>query len=123
MAEENPDMAHLRWPLTIFAILVLACAQAVVICTWKLLSMVKEDRIFSVGAMKWVDGIVWAIGIAWTMLFGVYLWVGFNADDPGLPLLLTLFLVGGAALELLMIVMRALLQQATTLRTDMDEVL
>ena len=54
------------------------------------------------------------------MLVGVLLYVGFNADDPGLPLLLLLMLIGITVLGLLMVVMRALLRQATTLRTDME---
>ena len=38
-------------------------------------------------------------------------------------MLLLLILVAGAVLGLLMVVMRALLRQATTLRTDMDAVI
>ena len=53
---------------------------------------------------------------------GVLFYVGFNADDPGLPLLLFLMSIGVTALGLLMVVMRAPLQQATTLRTDMEAV-
>ena len=54
---------------------------------------------------------------------GVFLLVGFNADDPGLPMVLFLLVVCGAVLGLLMVVMRALLRQATTLRTDMESVI
>jgi CHASE1-domain containing sensor protein len=46
----------------------------------------------------------------------------FNADDPGLPLLLFLMSVGVTVLGLLTVVMRAL-QQATTLRTDREAVI
>jgi len=53
----------------------------------------------------------------------VFLYVGFRATDPGLPLLLFLLSVGVAVLGLLMVVMRALLRQATTLRTDMEAVI
>ena len=45
-----------------------------------------------------------------------------NADDPGLPLLF-LLLVAGAALGLVVVVLRALLRQATDLRTDMEAVI
>jgi CHASE1-domain containing sensor protein len=48
---------------------------------------------------------------------------GFRTDDPGLPLLLFLLLVGIAVLGLLMVVMRALLRQATTLRTATEAVI
>ena len=51
------------------------------------------------------------------------IFVGFNADDPGMPMLLFLVTVGITVLGLLMVVMRALLRQATTLRTDMEAVI
>ncbi|MFI6823865.1 DUF2975 domain-containing protein [Micromonospora sp. NPDC050187] len=123
MAEESPDMAYLRWPMTAVAVFWVLCVQVVIVATWKLLTLVKHDRIFSDGALRWVDAIVWAITAAWAVLVGVFLYVGFNASDPGLPLLLFLMVVGVAALGLLMVVMRALLRQATTLRTDMEAVI
>ncbi|MCM0674815.1 DUF2975 domain-containing protein [Micromonospora phytophila] len=123
MAEESPDMAYLRWPMTAVAVFWVLCVQVVIVSTWKLLTLVKNDRIFSAAALRWVDAIVWAIAAAWVVLLGVFLYVGFNANDPGLPLLLFLMLVGVAVLGLLMVVMRALLRQATTLRTDMEAVI
>ncbi|SCG16784.1 Protein of unknown function [Micromonospora echinofusca] len=123
MARESPDLAYLRWPMTAVAVFWVLCVQVVVVCTWKLLTLVKHDRIFSDAALAWVDAIVWAIVAAWVVLLGVFLYVGFNATDPGLPLLLFLLLVGVAVLGLLMVVMRALLRQATTLRTDMEAVI
>jgi hypothetical protein len=123
MAKESPDMAYLRWPATAVTVFWVLCAQVVIVSTWKLLTLVKDDRIFSEVSLKWVDAIVWAIGAAWAVLLGVFLYVGFNADDPGLPLLLFLMLTGVTVLGLLMVVMRALLRQATTLRTDMEAVI
>lgn len=123
MAQESPDMAHLRWPLTAITVFWVVCAQVVVVCTWKLLTLVSRDRIFTPSSLKWVDAIVWAIAAAWAVLLGVFLAVGFNADDPGLPLLMFLVLTSVTVLGLLMVVMRALLRQATTLRTDMEAVI
>lgn len=123
MAKENPDEAYLRWPLTIFFVLELVCMQVVIVSTWKLLTLVRHDRIFSDSSFKWVNAIVGAIATAWTLFLGLFLYIGFNADDPGMPMLMFLILVGGAVLMLLMVVMRALLRQATTLRTEMDAVL
>jgi hypothetical protein len=123
MAKESPDMAYLRWPATAVTVFWLLCVQVVIVCTWQLLTLVKTDRIFTQAARSWVDGIVWAIAAAWVTLLGVFLYVGFNADDPGLPLLLFLLLTGITVLGLLMVVMRALLRQATTLRTDMEAVI
>ena len=123
MAKESPEDAHLRWPMLAVAVLVVMCIQVVIIATWKLLTMVLDDRIFSDRSLVWVDVIVAAIGTGWAFMVGVLLFVGFRADDPGLPLLLTLLVLCGAVVGLLVFVMRALLQQATRLRTDMDAVI
>ena len=123
LAEESPHLAYLRWPMTAVSVLWLLCVQVVVVATWKLLTLVEDDRIFSEASSVWVDVIVRAIGTAWVVLLVVFLWFGARADDPGLPILLALLLVGVTVLGLLMVVMRALLRQATTLRTDMEAVI
>lgn len=81
-AEESPDQAYLRWPMTVVSVFWVLCIQVVIVSTWKLLTLVKDDRIFSDASSVWV-----------------------------------------AVLGLLMVVMRALLRQATTLRTDMQGVI
>lgn len=122
MAETNPDSAHLRWPLTAVSIFLVVCIQVVVIATWKLLSLVESDRIFTEASLIWVDLILWAIVAAWVVLVSVLGLVGFTADDPGLPLLLFVVVVIITVAALLMVVMRALLRQATGLRSEMDTV-
>jgi hypothetical protein len=52
MAEQDPEHAQLRWPLTAFAIVELLCVQVVIVCTWRLFTLVKVDRIFSEDASK-----------------------------------------------------------------------
>jgi len=123
MAEESPDLAYLRWPMTAVTVFWVLCIQVVIVSTWKLLTLVKNDRIFSDASLAWVNAIVWAIVAAWVALLGVFLYIGFKAEDPALPLLMFLMLTGIAVLGLLMVVMRALLRQATTLRTDMEAVI
>ena len=80
------------------------------------------DRIFTEASLVWVDVILGAIVAAWAMLVLVLVLVGINADDPGLPLLLFLVVVIITVAALLMVVMRALLRQATSLRSEMDTV-
>jgi hypothetical protein len=123
MAAENPEQAHLQWPLTIFTILEVACVQVVIVSTWKLLTMVKRDQIFSRRAFVWVDAIMWAIAAAWTMLAVFSAIVVLNADDPGMPLLLIMMLAAGAAVGLVVVVLRALLRQAADLRSDLEAVI
>jgi len=93
------------------------------VATWRLLDMVRRDRIFSPASLVWVDAIVGAMAAGWASLVAVFLYVGFHADDPGLPMLLMLLVLGGGVLGLLMLVMRTLLRQATELRTDLDAVI
>ncbi len=123
MAQESPEDAALRWPMTAVAVFMVLCVEVVVVATWKLLTLVKKDRIFSESSFVWVNAIVWSIGAAWVVLLGVFIYVGVNADDPGMPMLLLLMLTGLTVLGLLMVVMRALLRKATTLRTDMEAVI
>lgn len=123
MARESPEDAALRWPLTALAAFWLLCAQVVVVATWKLLTMVKQDRIFTEPSLVWVDVIVWAIAAAWVVLLGVGIRVGVTADDPGVLVILSLVLLGIAVLGLVVVVMRALLRQATALRSDMEAVI
>jgi hypothetical protein len=123
MAEQDPDMAYLRWPMTAITVFWVLCVQVVIVSTWKLLTLVRDDRIFSEASMVWVDAIVWAIAAAWLVLGGFSLYVAVHADDPGVPLLLLLLGMGLTVLGLLMVVMRELLRQATSLRTDMEAVI
>jgi hypothetical protein len=129
MAQEEPALAHLRWPLTLAAVLGLLAVQVVIVCTWRLLTMVTADRIFSEDAFAWVDGIMWALAAGWLVLLGaaaalvVTLYVTPELRDPGLPMVLTGMVVVGAVVVLLMLVLRALLRQATALRTDLDTVI
>jgi hypothetical protein len=123
LAQEQPDLAYLRWPATAVAVLLVLCVQVVIVSTWKLLGLVEDDRIFSAASMVWVDAIVRAIGVAWAVLGGVFLHVGLGADDPGVLLVLLLMVLGVSVVGLLMLVMRALLWQATVLRTDLEAVI
>ncbi len=128
LTEPTLERSFMRWTMLVLAVLGLLCVQAVIVCTWKLLTLVTQDRIFSASALPWVNGIVWAIVAGWTMLLGTlvcayYFIIDEVSDDPVLPALLLLLLLVGAVLGLLMVIMRALLRQATTLRADMEAVI
>ncbi|WP_026313905.1 DUF2975 domain-containing protein [Actinomadura flavalba] len=123
MAKENPHDAYLRWPATAVTVFWVVCVQVVIVATWRLLTLVRDDRIFTEASLVWVDVIVWAFAAGWSVLVAVFVYVGVNADDPGLPMVLFLLTTGVTVGGLLMIVMRALLRRATTLRTDMEAVI
>ena len=123
LAEQDPGMAPLRWPLTAVTVFWVLCVQVVVVATWFLLSLVRDDRIFTEASFRWVDAIVGAVAAAWVVLgFGsLFLVLGF--DDPGNAILVFLVDVAATVFLLLLVVMRSLLQQATLLRTDLEAVI
>ena len=112
-----------HYPLLVVLELELVCVQVVVVATFQLLGMVQQDRIFSEASFGWVDLILAAMAVAWVAWAGLGAFVALTSDDPGLPMVMVILLLAGAVLGLLMLVMRALLRQATELRTDMDAVI
>ncbi|HYI52949.1 MAG TPA: DUF2975 domain-containing protein [Microlunatus sp.] len=124
LASQSPVVAPLRWPLLIVAVLGMLCGQIVIVCTWRLLSMVMADRIFSEDAFVWVNAILTALTTAWALLLATTVFLSLVLfDDPGTPMLMFGMVLAGGTVVLLMYVMRALLRQATTLRTEMDGVI
>lgn len=129
MAREDPDLAHLRWPLTAVAVLGLLAVEVVIVCIWKLLTLVTAGRIFSTDAFVWVDTIVWSLATAWVLLgagsFAIVLtlYVTPELRDPGMPMMLAGVVLAAGVPTLLMVVMRTLLRQAAALRTDLDAVI
>ncbi|GAA1478511.1 DUF2975 domain-containing protein [Nocardioides aestuarii] len=101
----------------------LLCVQVVLVSTWRLLGMVAADRIFSDDAFRWVDAILGAIVVGWLVWVGFGVLVLVGSDDPGTPIAVAVVGLGITVVGLLMVVMRALLRQATTLQTDMDAVI
>ena len=129
MAAENPYAGFVPWLLLTFAILEVVCFQIVIVCTWRLLTLVRADRIFSDESFVWVDVIVWAVAAAWVLLAGVSAYlvgiIYFTPElrDPGTPILLVGMVLIGAVVVLTVVVLRALLRQATVLRADLEEVI
>jgi len=128
IAEPSLEQSFMRWTMRAVLVLGLLCVQAVIVCTWKLLTLVAHDRIFSASSLPWVNATVWAMAVGWAMLLGAfvcayYFIIDEVSDDPVLPALLLVLLLVGAVVGLLMVVMRALLRQATNLRADMEAVI
>ncbi|UDY22267.1 DUF2975 domain-containing protein [Nocardioides sp. Kera G14] len=98
----------------------------VIVCTWKLLTLVQRDEIFSAASDAWVTGIVRTVGAGWLLLAATapyFYWLAESDDAPGVMLVgFVLGLIATAAL-LLMLVLRELLRRATALRADLDEVI
>jgi len=128
-AEQAPELAHIAWLMLALSELEVLCLQVVVVCTWRLLSLVRGDQIFSPVSLAWVDVIVWAFAVGWAALAGVaayltaYIYFTPELRDPGVPLTLFGLVLVGAVFVLLVVILRTLLRQATVLRSDLDEVI
>ncbi len=124
LADQVPELAWLRWPLLAVVIVVIFGAELAVVAVWRLLDLTQRDRVFSTAAYGWVDVIAICSATDAAMMLGVNLFLayGIHANPPSLGLLLLALTVAGAALALLMIVMKGLLRQAVGLKDALDEV-
>ncbi|NEA86739.1 DUF2975 domain-containing protein [Streptomyces sp. SID7958] len=127
----DPQYAHLRLSLPLVVVLGVAAAQVVLVCVWRLVTMVRRGTVFSHAAFRYVHVVIGAFVAAALLVFalGVLLAPG-EAVAPGVVLL-----VGGAGLAVLgvalvVLVLRMLLAQAvardveaTRLRNELAEVI
>jgi hypothetical protein len=127
----DPDYAYIRTPfLAIMVLGILAC-QVVLVCVWRLVSMVRRGTVFSLAAFRYVDVIIGAIVAAAVLTFGLgVLLAPGEAVAPGVVLL-----IGGVGLAILGValvvgVLRMLLAQAVArdveaaqLQAELEEVI
>lgn len=127
----NADVAEVRVPILVIVLLGIVTVQVVMVCVWRLLTMVRRGTVFSQGAFRYVDVVFGAITVASLLMFalGVVLAPG-EAVAPGVVLL-----IGGAGgliagVALVVAVLRMLLAQAVAreaearqLRSELDEVI
>ncbi|GAA2537933.1 DUF2975 domain-containing protein [Streptomyces levis] len=109
----KPEYAHLRTPILVIVVLGVVTAQVVLVCVWRLVTMVRRGTVFSTDAFRYVHLVIGAFVAAACLVFalGVVLAPG-EAVAPGVVLLL-----GGAGLAVLgvalvVLVLRMLLAQA-----------
>lgn len=122
-ALRNPDVEHLEIPGIIGAVLFLLLVEVTLLCVWRLLSLVRAERIFSPDAFRFVDIILAALAAAGVLILASYIVIVLNrAVSLQLTLLATLGVVVSAALALLVVVLRGLLRKALELEQDLAEV-
>ncbi|KAA1419851.1 DUF2975 domain-containing protein [Mumia zhuanghuii] len=123
--------AGVRAPVVVIVLLGIVSAQVVMVCVWRLLTMVRRDTVFSSAAFRYVDVVIGAVAVAALLAFalGVVLAPG-EAVPPGIVLLIGGFGLMIAGVALLVYVLRMLLAQAvardaeaSSLRSELDEVI
>jgi len=119
MAVQYPEFAHLETPLVSAAIAFGICVEAVLLITALLVASIQSGRIFDRAALRLVNGLVVALVLATLVVVAVLPLL------PGPPALVLAALGGiivGAALTLVVLVLRSLLRQAAFMRLELDEV-
>lgn len=113
-----------RWPVVTIVALGVLTVQVTLVCVWRLTALVRRGEVFSPAAFRYVDAITAAAAAAALLLVGLGVVAApGEAVAPGVVLLLggAAVLVGGVAL--LVRLLRALLVQATEMRTELAQVI
>jgi hypothetical protein len=117
--------------LRVITILGMVSAQVVLVCVWRLISMVRQGTVFSDAAFRYVDGVIGAFVAAALLWFAV---TAVNApgqrDDPGVTIIMAGVGVAILGVALVVFLLRTLLVQAvardveaTHLRAELDDVI
>ncbi|MEU6888654.1 DUF2975 domain-containing protein [Streptomyces viridosporus] len=109
----DPDYAYLRTPFLLVVVLGVVTAQVVLVCVWRLVTMVRRGTVFSHAAFRYVHLVIGAFVAAALLVFtlGVLLAPG-EAVAPGVVLLLGGVGLAVLGVALVVLVLRMLLAQA-----------
>ena len=111
MSEEEPENAHLRWPLTALSFLVILAVEIIVISIWKIVDALEKEKGRSI-ELKFVNYAIAALSFIWAVIaIGLVLLLR-TADDPGLPVVITVIETAVTAVALLFLFYRRLLKRA-----------
>lgn len=124
LGEAGPDILRVRAAMLVIVVLGLLAVQVILLCVWRLLSLVRRGTVFVPAAFKFVDIIIAAIAAAalLTFVMGAVLAPG-EAVAPGVVLLLGGLGLLICAVALIVVVLRTLLAQAMGMRQELDEVI
>ncbi|MDX3777959.1 DUF2975 domain-containing protein [Streptomyces europaeiscabiei] len=111
----DADVAQVRTPTLVIVVLGVVTVQIVLVCVWRLVTMVRRDTVFSHAAVRYVHGVIGAMVAASALVFalGVVLAPG-EAVPPGIVLLLGGVALAVLGMALIVLVLRMLLAQAVT---------
>ncbi|MTE19419.1 DUF2975 domain-containing protein [Streptomyces sp. TRM43335] len=113
LEELDTGSAHLRVPILVIVLLGAVTVQVVLVCVWRLVTMVRRGTVFSHAAFRYVHIVLGAFTAAALLVFALaVLLAPGEAVAPGIVLLLcgTSLAVFGVAL--IVLVLRMLLAQA-----------
>jgi hypothetical protein len=100
MAEQEPENAYLRWPLTALAFTMILAVQIIVV------SVGKQTQ------LKFVNYAIAGLSYIWLVIASGLILLLLNADDPGLPVVITVIETAVTSVGLLFLFYRRLLNRA-----------
>lgn len=109
----DTDLAYPPAAFLVTVVLGFVTAQVVLVCVWRLVTMVRRGTVFSHAAFRYVDVVIGAFVAAALLMFtlGVLLAPG-EAVAPGIVLLVGGAVVAVLGVALIVLVLRMLLAQA-----------
>ncbi|WP_242613512.1 DUF2975 domain-containing protein [Herbihabitans rhizosphaerae] len=123
--KELGDLAgYQRVSILVIMVLGIVTAQVILVCVWKLVTMVRRETVFSRDAFRYVDVMIGAIVAAavLTLALGAVLAPG-EAAAPGVVLMIGGVAVAIFGVALVLLVLRMLLAQAARMRAELAEVI
>ncbi|MFF8288683.1 DUF2975 domain-containing protein [Streptomyces sp. NPDC016309] len=131
LKESAESLAYGRAPLLTVLVLGIVTVQVVLVCVWRLVTMVRRGTVFSDAAFRYVDVVIGAVTAAALLLFAVaVLLAPGEAVAPGIVLLVCGAVVAVLGVALIVLVLRMLLAQAVArdveaarMRAELDEVI
>ena len=105
MAQQEPENAHLRWPLTFLCILIFLAIEILIITVWQVASNLGNPA-HRKRVLKLVNLSIGALTFIWLVIASGLIWLLSQADDPGLPLVILVIEVAVSIVGLLFITYR-----------------
>ncbi|MEU4831349.1 DUF2975 domain-containing protein [Streptosporangium sp. NPDC023615] len=127
----NEEFAYLRTPLLVIIFLGVMTAQVVLVCVWRLVTMVRRGTVFSHAAFRYVHIVIGAIVVGALLVFALAVLLAPGEPvAPGVVLLICGASVAVLGVALVVLVLRMLLAQAVArdveaahLRAELEEVI
>lgn len=109
---KSPDRLWQELPITALAISWAVCLQIALVMAWRLLTLVKSDRIFTEDALRPMQVILRVAGYVAVTLALLWLILAVQADDPGGMVVFLLVLLCVTVAWLMIYVLREVLRRA-----------
>ncbi|MQA08684.1 MAG: DUF2975 domain-containing protein [Pseudonocardiaceae bacterium] len=120
----------LRTPFLVVTILGVVTAQVVLVCVWRLITMVRRGTVFSHATFRYVHVVIGAIVAAALLMFALAVILAPGNTAPGIVLLICGASVAILGVALVVLVLRMLLAQAierdheaAQLQAELEEVI